>query len=313
MSLTKAQIVALIEDDILGGRTDKTTMVGYCINFGLNYMDKSGTFKDLHMEETVATTISCTFETTDVDTTDNIITVSIDIPTGTKLNFTAGDDDGDAIPAGLEEDTDYWAIRESSTTIKVASTYKNAWIGTAVSMTDTGTGTHTVYAYRERMPYPDNCKYIKSIRLMEDGSAKKLEPISPENMDRMIPFPAYHNNAKPKWYVEWKDWYSLYPVPDDTYILQVRYVKYQDAFDDDADTAEVAQTDDLIVLATAMYAWKMLGEPEQSAIFERELEKGLYKHKRFVKNMKPDLVLKPHQGTMHRSASDRQDDPFCKY
>lgn len=50
------------------------------------------------------------------------------------------------LPAGLSAGTDYYAIRVSSTTIKLATTRVLADAGTAVDITDTGTGTHTLTA-----------------------------------------------------------------------------------------------------------------------------------------------------------------------
>lgn len=47
------------------------------------------------------------------------------------------------LPAGLSTSTDYFVIYVSSTTFKLATTYANAIAGTAIDITDTGTGTHT--------------------------------------------------------------------------------------------------------------------------------------------------------------------------
>lgn len=85
--------------------------------------------------------ITHTFATTDVNTTTDVITVAINIPTGTPVSFSTTT----TIPAGLVAGTIYYAINQSSTTIKVATTYANAIAGTAVDITSQGTGTHTVY------------------------------------------------------------------------------------------------------------------------------------------------------------------------
>ncbi len=310
MAMTKAQMRTLIQDDIID-RTDKTVLVNFALDWGKEYIDKSGTFADLHKEEVTLTTISCTFESaSDVATDTDIITTSIDIPTGTKIIFTVGTDDGDALPTGLSEDTDYWAIRGSETTITVASTYKNAWIGTVVDITAVGTGTHTVTAYRERLAKPDSCKYIYSIRLIDGAMSRKLEPVTPRRADLFTPFGQQLDVGRPTQYCEWLDWIQLSKIPDATYVVKIRYVKWQDAFASDSATAEISHADDLIIKAAAMYVWEILGEPEQSALMRNALELGLHKHKKFVERMKPDLVLKPHMGTVARSNSDTIDDPF---
>ncbi len=78
--------------------------------------------------------------TTDVNTTTEEITVTVDIPTGARIRFKSTT----AVPAGLVADTIYYAIRISATVIKVATTKALAHAGTAINLTDQGTGTHTV-------------------------------------------------------------------------------------------------------------------------------------------------------------------------
>lgn len=51
------------------------------------------------------------------------------------------------LPAGLSGATSYYVIRDGETTFKLASSLANALAGTAVNITDTGTGTHTVTGY----------------------------------------------------------------------------------------------------------------------------------------------------------------------
>jgi len=54
----------------------------------------------------------------------------------------------------------------------------------------------------------------------------------------------------------------------------------------------------------------ILGEPEQAAMCENQLNKEIYLYKRFITNMKPDLVMKPSMGSHRQSASDMQANPF---
>lgn len=48
------------------------------------------------------------------------------------------------LPAGLSLATDYFVIKVTDTTIKLATSYANAVAGTAINITDAGTGTHTI-------------------------------------------------------------------------------------------------------------------------------------------------------------------------
>lgn len=81
-----------------------------------------------------------TFATTDVDITDNQITVANDIATCTELQFSSTGE----VPSPLVVGTVYYAIRVDATTIKVATNPVNAAAGTAVDLTDVGSGTHTL-------------------------------------------------------------------------------------------------------------------------------------------------------------------------
>lgn len=81
-----------------------------------------------------------TFATTDVNITNEQLTIGIDVATGSKIRFSSTG----ALPAPLVDGTLYYAIRIGGTIIKVALNPVNAAAGTAVNLTDVGTGTHTV-------------------------------------------------------------------------------------------------------------------------------------------------------------------------
>lgn len=51
------------------------------------------------------------------------------------------------LPGGLALATDYWAIRVSDVQIKLASSRANAYAGTGLTISDAGTGTHTIHLY----------------------------------------------------------------------------------------------------------------------------------------------------------------------
>lgn len=63
-----------------------------------------------------------------------------DFNTLTKVRFTTTT----TLPTGLSLATDYYLVRVSSTTARVATSLANAIAGTVVAYTDAGTGTHTL-------------------------------------------------------------------------------------------------------------------------------------------------------------------------
>ena len=70
-----------------------------------------------------------------------LLTFANDWKSGTKVRFT---NSGGALPTGLSAGTDYWLVRVSATTARVATSYANYVAGTVVAYTDAGTGTHTL-------------------------------------------------------------------------------------------------------------------------------------------------------------------------
>jgi len=70
-----------------------------------------------------------------------LLTYTNDFNTFTKVRFT---NSGGALPTGLSAGTDYYLVRVSATTARVATSLANAIAGTVVAFTDAGTGTHTM-------------------------------------------------------------------------------------------------------------------------------------------------------------------------
>ncbi len=69
-----------------------------------------------------------------------LLTYTNDFDTYTKVQFTTTT----TLPTGLSLATDYWLVRVSATTARVATSLANAIAGTVVAFTDAGTGTHTL-------------------------------------------------------------------------------------------------------------------------------------------------------------------------
>jgi len=70
-----------------------------------------------------------------------LLTYTNDFNTFSKVRFT---NSGGALPTGLAINTDYWLVRASATTARVATSLANAIAGTTIAFTDAGTGTHTM-------------------------------------------------------------------------------------------------------------------------------------------------------------------------
>lgn len=70
-----------------------------------------------------------------------LLTYTNDFNNLTKVRFT---NSGGALPTGLTAGVDYYLVRVSATTARVATSLANAIAGTTIAFTDAGTGTHTL-------------------------------------------------------------------------------------------------------------------------------------------------------------------------
>ncbi len=77
---------------------------------------------------------------TDIITMTSTANIPSNILTGTRVQLTTTT----TLPAGLALATNYFVIKVTDSTFKLATTYANAIAGTAINITDAGTGTHTM-------------------------------------------------------------------------------------------------------------------------------------------------------------------------
>lgn len=115
---------------------------------------------------------------TDVCTaTGTILTI-----TGIKVKFTTTG----TLPAGLSTGTYYYLIYQSATTFKVASSLANALAGTAIDITDTGSGTHTVQVQDRMQPLPYDVDLVESVYVIVSGTRYNPQPLpSRQKWDEM--------------------------------------------------------------------------------------------------------------------------------
>lgn len=88
--------------------------------------------------------------------------------TGLKVQLTTTG----TLPAGLALTTDYWVIRVTADTFKLADSLAHADAGTAVDVTDVGTGTHTATATAGTLAHSMQLeKSMDGVKWYSEGSA----------------------------------------------------------------------------------------------------------------------------------------------
>ena len=85
-----------------------------------------------------------------------LLTFANDWQSFSKVRFTTTT----TLPTGLSLNTDYWLVRVSATTARVATSFANAIAGTVIAFTDAGTGTHTLTC---RLPRSSDGSQVNAI------------------------------------------------------------------------------------------------------------------------------------------------------
>lgn len=79
-------------------------------------------------------------DTTDIMTYTSVTSLPSNLLTGTRVRLTTTT----TLPAPLATATDYYLVKMTDGTFKLATSYANAIAGTVINITTTGTGTHTI-------------------------------------------------------------------------------------------------------------------------------------------------------------------------
>lgn len=137
ISTEVAQTLAL--DSRIASRDFYGTLTG---GSGLRVFRNVGGFEALY-EYPALTGNNGTSQVFTAATTDIITSAAHGRVTGERVRLTTTT----TLPAGLSLATTYYVIRIDADTFKLASSAANALAGTAVDITDTGTGVHTVSGY----------------------------------------------------------------------------------------------------------------------------------------------------------------------
>lgn len=106
-----------------------------------------------------------------------LVTYTNDFKSGTKVRFTTTT----TLPTGLSLATDYWLVRVSSTTARVATSYANYLAGTVVAYTDGGTGTHTLTIQMPRYDSGVGCEAFFVAQTAPTGGGPTLSASSYTN------------------------------------------------------------------------------------------------------------------------------------
>lgn len=106
-----------------------------------------------------------------------LLTYTNDFNTYSKVRFTTSG----TLPTGLSLATDYWTIRVSTTTCRVATSLANAIAGTAIAFTDAGSGTHTMTMQMPRYQDGVGCEAFFVVQTQPTAGGPNLSASSYTN------------------------------------------------------------------------------------------------------------------------------------
>ena len=100
-----------------------------------------------------------------------LLTYTNDFNTYTKVRFV---NSGGALPTGLTAGVDYWLVRVSATTARVATSLANAIAGTVVAYTDGGSGTQTLWIQMPRAASGAGCQAFFTVQTQPTAGGPNL-------------------------------------------------------------------------------------------------------------------------------------------
>ncbi|MHC1596740.1 MAG: phage adaptor protein, partial [Methermicoccaceae archaeon] len=117
--------------------------------------------------------------------------------------------------------------------------------------------------------FPTNMKDIFTIRLIDGASSRKLIYVHPREFDTLIPYPEQNTTGRSRWYVDYGSSFELYPIPDDTYSLQMRISEYPSELSANSDTPDLVGKDELIVAEATLIGWQHLREDTEVTFWRK--------------------------------------------
>jgi len=108
------------------------------------------------------------------------------------------------LPAGLAASTTYFMIYESATTFRLATSLANAIAGSAIDITDTGTGTHTVSVSNVSsfQPLPYDIDQVESVYVMVGTTRYDPKPAPSRRFWDQLNSSVQTSDAAQYWFVD---------------------------------------------------------------------------------------------------------------
>ena len=126
--------------------------------------------------------------------------------------------------------------------------------------------------------FPTNMKDIYSLTLQDGASSRKLTYVHPREFDGKVPRPEQSTERRSAYYVDYGVNFELFPIPDTTYVLNLRCSVYPTDFSLATTSASstLLRKDALISAVATMFGFLSLREIEDATYWKNEIAAPLY-------------------------------------
>ena len=124
------------------------------------------------LQRTTPAAKSSTTFTADASTDVITVAATLDVDVGSTTGRAVRVSSSATLPTGLSASTDYFLIRVSATTYKLATNLINADAGTAIDITGAGSGTHTITVTNHGTPKVLRTDPRSGVKFMLDANGR---------------------------------------------------------------------------------------------------------------------------------------------
>lgn len=150
--------------------------------------------------------------------------------------------------------------------------------------------TATTIADQKDYAMPDNIRALFSIRVENGLNSRKLECAMPRDFDLKAPKPNEITSFVPSIYVPYKttNTFELFPIPDQAYILRLRYSFWPGRLATDASLSDYSYMDDVLIYYATSEGFKWLQELKDADFWQKRGDEALAAAIRAERDAFPD-------------------------
>ena len=155
-------------------------------------------------------------------------------------------------------------------------------------------------------------KQVISFIAIDGTNSNKIERKTPRQLDILIPSKEAHSTFRPLFYVEWRDQFEFWRIPDKSYTYDIRLMTWALDLSVDGNKSDFDHKDDIIINLTVSGLFNRVGEYERAGRFFG-IFNAMWRDAITLELTEPDRVIKPPQNEPGgRANSQYWLDPFVR-